>query len=238
MRIVKSIQILYVLFLAIGGISCSGESPEGELNGFYREEKGDSEYERDKKENLYLFYKKDGMIFGKVLGLDVPLENGRLRSCGYCDSPAPALPGYDIIQNLKLESGYYKGKFYDVYNRKWFDLKIHFVDSGSINLRIYAYIPIFGKNIRWKVGEGMFRTMIGEKTEGEPVKHGKNLYALVLGEKNKNQISYYPGIAPESFRGAIGFWYDKFGNTMEGNGLIVENQEAFGDYLLVFYKKK
>lgn len=230
--------VLKILIFSFFWFGCSAESNSREPLGFFQEEKSSSEYDSERKENLYYFYKKDGLIFGKIIGLDNPLEGSVLRTCGYCSTPPEILPGFDVIQNLKLDSGLYKGKMYDIYNRKWFDLNVYLSETNLLKLRIYAYLPLFGKNIRWKSGESSYLNWIKENSEKDLEKFPKDLYALTLGEKINGKLSLFSGIKMEEFQGSYGIWFTSDGLKVEGFREIGKDMETPGDTLLVFYKKK
>ena len=191
----KTIQlfvgILFFFFISLIGNCSETKFEGGDIKGVFREEKGDSEYERFKKENLFMFYERENEIFGKQIGLDYPVEGERIRGCGYCSDTYQMILGYDLIRHLSKENNNsYKGKMYDIYNRKWFDVRISFIDSDTINIRLFAYFSLFGKNIRWKRDNQTLKNILISDTVSISDLKNNELYAIGAGELKGGKIDY------------------------------------------------
>ena len=192
---------------------CQKEKQEFTLTGAWKDLKSESIYEKEKLENMYEFINVNDVYYGKVMGLDLPLvnNNNKIRSCGNCEkNEAVMLLGYNIIKNLKYESNSYKGEIFDSYNNKWFDVKISFIDKDTINVRMYAILPLFGKNTKWVRAENYYNNLLKRETvllnsEKEKV------YAITPAaiEENSNTFLVKPNTDVSLLKNA--YYYDKYG---------------------------
>ncbi len=202
-------------------ISCNqNDHQEGfSISGKWKDVKSQNEYEKDKKEGLIEIYQVGEFYEGKIISLDFPLEGeNEIRKCLVCNtfSNTPImLLGTVIIKDLNKKSDYYAGKLYDVYNRKWLDLKITKLNETQINLRIYAYLSLFGKNIVMEKGEEFYNRIV--QNEATTLEKNKNLYAVLSGD----------GISEEGFISTInetregfmetnmGYFYNEYGKLLD-----------------------
>jgi uncharacterized protein (DUF2147 family) len=196
------------------GVSCRKESNSFSLSGKWREKKTESSYEKNKLENIVEFINVNEIYSGKIIGLDDPLTNQKkIRGCGYCEEKDnPMLLGYHIIRDLHYENNVFKGKMYDVYNRKWFDVKIHFINENIINVRIYAVLPIFGKNMKWTRSEDFYNEIVGRESVDLELDK-KNRYAISsnnLKKINGNELYFQFDESPSKLRKI--YSYHKNGN--------------------------
>ena len=181
-------KILF-LFSLLFFIDC-GEDVRQEkftLKGKWKTEKSNSVFEKDSLEILYDFSSLDENVYSaKIIGLDNPFDDaGEIIKCPYCEETPKSLLGYSIFKNLKYNGSTYKGKMYDIYNRKWFDCKIEIIDSNTLKVRYFPYLPIFGKNIYLKRGEEFFQKLLNYKfTEYDRITP-YGYYALSLGQIEK-----------------------------------------------------
>ncbi len=202
-------------------INCNqNESKDFDIIGKWKELKSQNEYEKNKKEGLIDIYQKDSKYEGKIISLDSPLEgNNEVRKCLVCntetDSPVMLL-GTIIIKDLQKKSNHYIGKIYDTYNRKWFDLKITQLNETQINLRIYAYLSLFGKNIIMEKGDNFYKEII--KNEPTSIDKSMNLYGISIGdvdETNEGLIKSKCSTSEIFSIGSIGYLFDRFGKMQE-----------------------
>lgn len=219
--------ILSILIL----INCSENTDKDfAIIGKWKELKSQNEYEKNKKEGLIEIYQKDGEYEGKIISLDSPLEgDNEIRKCLICntesDSPIMLL-GTIIIKNLHKKSNHYIGKIYDTYNRKWFDLKITQLNESKINLRIFAYFSLFGKNIVMEKGDIFYKEVTTNETI--TIDKSKNLYGISIGDVNEIEDGFIKikCDASETFSiGSVGYLYDRLGIVQEKLVLIKKEEE-------------
>lgn len=204
----------YLLILIVQVfLYCQQEKQESNLSGIWKELKSESIYEKDKLENMYEFISINDFYYGKVIGLDLPLinNNNKIRGCGNCEkNESVMLLGYNIIKNLKYESNSYKGEIFDSYNNKWFDVKISFIDKDTINLRMYAILPLFGKNIKWVRAESYYKNLLSKETVLLNSKIEK-VYAITPGDIENNSSTFLVKTNTDISFLKNAYNYDKYG---------------------------
>lgn len=240
--------VLWISFIFIG-MSCQKESIPFSLTGKWREKKTESVYEKNKLENIVEFRNTNEKFYGKIIGLDDPLTNQKkIRGCGQCEeNDFPMLLGYDIIRDLRAEDDVFKGKMFDVYNRKWFDVKIHFINENTINVRIYAVLPIFGKNMIWTKSEDFYKEIVKRDTVDLEL-DTKNVYAIssnLIEKVNGRDLYFKLEETPQKDKKI--YSYRKNGNLIselnyvrsEGNLKIYSNKNDSNDIgEIVYFIKK
>lgn len=241
-------MVLWIFFIFIG-MSCQKESIPFSLTGKWREKKTESVYEKNKLENILEFRNTNEKYYGKIIGLDDPLSNQKkIRGCGQCEeNNFPMLLGYEIIRDLRAEDGVFKGKMFDVYNRKWFDVKIHFINENTINVRIYAVLPIFGKNMIWTKSEDFYKEIMNRETADLEL-DTKNIYAISsnhIEKVNGKDLYFKFEDTPQKVRKI--YSYRKNGNLIselnfvrsEGNLQIYSNTDDSSEIgEIVYFIKK
>lgn len=218
------------LFSILTLINCNQSTEKDfEIIGKWKELKSQNEYEKNKKEGLIEIYKRESEYEGKIISLDLPLEgNNEIRKCLVCNTESDdpiMLLGTTIIKNLQKKSDHYTGKFYDTYNRKWFDLKITQLNESQINLRIFAYFSLFGKNITMEKGENFYKEII--TNEPINVDKSKNLYCITIGDvkETEEEIINIKCNTNDSFSiGSVGYFYDRIGKMQEKVELIMKEK--------------
>jgi uncharacterized protein (DUF2147 family) len=204
------VNLLVVIILFF--LFCHQEKEEFTLTGTWKDLKSESIYEKDKLENMYEFINVNDIYYGKVIGLDLLINNkSKIRSCGNCEKEESVmLLGYNIIKNLKYESNSYKGEIFDPYNNKWFDVKISFINKDTINVRMYAILPLFGKNTKWVRAENYYHNLL--KRETIPLdSENEKVYAITPGdiEDNSSMLLVKPNTDVSFLKNA--YCFDKFG---------------------------
>ncbi len=108
----------------------------------------------DPKTGNWLFvaecYRVDGHLHVRVV--DLP-ENAEVRSCQNCPEPLQgrALEGMDIVWGLrKSADGWDRGKIIDPESGKIYDCALWLDKSGTLNVRGYLKMKLFGKTQRWE----------------------------------------------------------------------------------------
>ncbi len=242
-------RVVLWIFIILQGMNCQKESIPFSLSGKWREKKTDSIYETSKLENIVEFRNTHEIYTGKIIGLDDPLTNQKkIRGCGQCEeNQTPMLLGYELIRDLQAEDGVFKGKMFDVYNRKWFDVKIHFINENTINVRIYAVLPIFGKNMKWTRAEEFYKEIVNKDTADLEL-DTKNIYAISsnhIEKVNGRDLYFKFEETPQKFRKI--YSYQKTGdmiselNFVKSEGHLqlftrTEESNEFGE--MVYFIKK
>ena len=205
---------VYILIIIVQVfLFCGQEKQEFTLTGTWKDLKSESIYEKDKLENMYEFIDVNDVYYGKVIGVDLPLvnNNNKIRGCGNCEkNEAVMLLGYNIIKNLKYESNSYKGEIFDSYNNKWFDVKISFINKDTINIRMYAILPLFGKNTKWIRAENYYNDLLKRETV---ILNSENerVYAITPAsiEENSSTFIVKPNTDISFLKNA--YYYDIYG---------------------------
>jgi uncharacterized protein (DUF2147 family) len=181
---------IIILSLLIFFSSCNEkESTSFLLEGKWKEQKSNSIYDQFRREFILDIQKEKEEFYGKMVGLDYPLEdNKELRKCSHCGlgGTKSSLLGYPILKDLKKKGNSYFGKYYEVNQRKWFDVRVNFLDENTIQLRLYAYLTIFGKTFKLEKADTFYKESI-KFTDADLNENNEDLYAISLGMKESFQ---------------------------------------------------
>ena len=100
-------------------------------------------------------YRCGDMLCGRIVALDEPFDDaGRRRTDG--NNPDPALRSRPLI-GLDLIAGFARegdnewtgGTIYDPRNGKTYKCRMSLQEDGSLKVRGYVAIPLFGRTVIW-----------------------------------------------------------------------------------------
>lgn len=175
--------IVLILFIYCG--KSDTYTPEFKLEGKWKEIKGDTIFEKDRKEIIFDIQRVGEDFSGQIISLDNALDaNGNIRKCLKCTASEEGrmILGIPFLRNLHRSKGSndYKGEIYDVQQRKWFDVRIRPLAKDSINIRTYAGLQFFGKNLTWERGDDFYKEILSKSPQKySPGKRG--IYAVNPG---------------------------------------------------------
>jgi len=109
----------------------------------------DDETGREKSE--VLIYKEDGKLYGKIINLLLPEDEG--KKCVNCKGSNKGKPivGMVIINDLQLEDDTWEeGTILDPKSGKVYDCTISFEDPNTLNVRGYLGFSLFGRTQTWR----------------------------------------------------------------------------------------
>lgn len=138
----KTITVLAVLTLLFGApIALAAESAVGKWKTL--------DEKTGKSESVVEIYEQGGKVFGKIVSLTEPLENGKPKTCVKCsgeDKDKPVL-GLVIIKGLAPSGDRYKGgTITDPEDGKVYKAEI-WVEDGKLKVR--GYIAFFYRTQTW-----------------------------------------------------------------------------------------
>lgn len=180
-RYLSLLFALFLVFLNFSNCQDTESIPKFELEGKWKEVKGNSIFDKARREAIYDIQRLGDVYTGKIISLDNALEHlDQIRTCHTCSEESESLLGLSLLRGLKRkENGVYYGEFYDLYNRKWFEVKVTPISQTQINIRTYAIFPIFGRNILWERGDDYYQKIL--KLTPESIQENKRYYALEVG---------------------------------------------------------
>jgi len=138
----KTVGSLAVLMLLLGaGVAVAAESPVGKWKPM--------DEKTGKVQSEVEIYEQGGKIFGKIVSLTEPLENGKPKTCAKCsgaDKDKPVL-GLVIIKDMAPSGDRYKGgTITDPEDGKVYKAEI-WVEDGKLKVR--GYIAFFYRTQTW-----------------------------------------------------------------------------------------
>ncbi len=103
------------------------------------------------EKSIVEIYKKDGKVFGKIIKVLRPQDQGALcTECKGVDYNKPVL-GLEIIKNLVKDRKYFKnGTIFDPENGNEYYCKIWIDNENPNKLNVRGYIAFFYRTQYWK----------------------------------------------------------------------------------------
>jgi uncharacterized protein (DUF2147 family) len=160
-------------------------TPEFHLEGKWKDIKGDTVFEKDRKEIIFDIQRIGEDYSGHIISLDNAVDaNGNLRKCLKCspNDSARMILGIPFLRNLRKRPGTmeYQGEIYDIQQRKWFSIRIQPISKDKLNIRTYAGFTLFGKNLKWERGDEYYKQILSKSPE-KFVLGKRGIYAITPG---------------------------------------------------------